>query len=543
MSYDFVSFQMSDLFDNLDADFDLFGGFPPQSGCEDHLAHDGRCIFALSRGELLRCLYRRKAFNVPSCYLCSSWPDKEFKNFRRRLQTVVKNYISAPCYSPTLATLLKEMQTRHGKPPQETGQSSIPAPAPMPRSLPSATVTSAGATSAPPQHFPPSGPPQFSGHPRPCAPPSAAFPQFPMFYGYPPSYMPSPYPGFSAPPPPSFADVAQQDSSSESVEEDEPPAKFILTDLAKKWVPDMVQDTDVKNDDPQSCAFGFEDSAPQSSFGQVEADDGLCGAFLRGVNYHLKTPSQHMQALLDSLPTSELGLPRCEFSPLPVGAYTFKEHASKMPSFLSQAALRSQQSHFSGWSPPSIPRDLSSRWSSISRGFLYLHEMSSLTSLLMAGPGMDLEDRQTALRQMRKMLLGAAFTMGSLGHNTMMSARQLHIKVMGEHASPTFNADPFGLSSPLGPSGSRLWNSGPSDLAQARDFIKSHVAATPKQSSGRLQKRKNKSQQKPRFGPFKRPKNLPAQKPPSNQSDKPKQSHQKSQRGGHKGGHGSKKSF
>ena len=72
--YNCLLFQMADIFDDmLDFDLPLFEGTSIENPCVDHLAHDGRCIFSLSREELLRCLYKRKAHNVPSCPVCSDW--------------------------------------------------------------------------------------------------------------------------------------------------------------------------------------------------------------------------------------------------------------------------------------------------------------------------------------------------------------------------------------------------------------------------------------------------------------------------------------
>ena len=340
-------------------------------------------------------------------------------------------------------------------------------------------------------------------------------------------------------------------SSAES-EDDEPPARYILTDFAKKWAPDMVKDSAPVDDDPQACAFGFSDAVPHSPPGLVQADDGLCGAFLRGVNYHIKSPSQHMKALLNSLPSCKPGTPRYEFPPLPAGAYAFQESAAKMPTFLSTAALRDRQSLFPGWAPPSIPKDISGKWSSVCKGFLYLHEASALSSLLMASPQMDLDDRGQILRQFRRMLLGAAFTMGSLGHGAMSDARQLHLKVMGEHSSPRFASEPFGIASPLGDAGRELWNSGPSAMAQTCSFLQKQ-ASSRQHSSGRSQDPKKSKQgqkfryQKSRAGPYKRPKSQPAQNQSSNSGGanvKSNQSQAKSsQRGSRQGGQKSKKRF
>ena len=193
-----------------------------------------------------------------------------------------KNYVGATCYSPTMENLLDEFRGKYGKPQK------VVRPAAPPRSTaPSATVTSAsassGASSAPfprySQPYLPSGPPGVPGR---SAPPPMHYMglPYPPFYGPPPHsapYVPRSYPGFAEPPAPMYDNV----SSAES-EDDEPPARYILTDFAKKWAPDMVKDSAPVDEDPQACTFGFSDAVPHSPPGLVQADDGLCGAFLRG---------------------------------------------------------------------------------------------------------------------------------------------------------------------------------------------------------------------------------------------------------------------
>ena len=524
-TYNGLSFQMADLFGDLELDFLEVDSSSPNP-CADHLAHDGRCIFALSRGELLRCLYRKKGHGVAACPTCFCWTDNEFKNFRRRMMTRVRTHLDSSCYTPTLADLLREMRSRYGN-QQHTSPSA-------------------------PGHHLPSGPPGVPGSSAPPSFPSpGGFPPYPMVFGYPQGpYVPRPFPGFPGPPPTIQPDPVPEESSSSESEAD-PPSRFILMDLASKWAPDMLKKSVPQDDDPATGAFGFDAVAPPSSSGRVQADEGLCGSFLRGVNYHLRGPPQQLKALLSSLPSCDPGVPKFEHSPLPADAYAFGDHASNMPSFLSQTALRCPQSHFHKWSSPSIPKDISGRWSAVSRGFLYLMEISSLSSLLMHNPQIDSATRESILRQMRSMLLGAAFTMGSLGHSSLVSARQLYLQVMGQFSSPAFAAEPFTLSSPLGASGVSLWSSGPSDLAQTCNLLQSQARPRSQQSSGHQKLKKQKGQQqKPRFKPYPRPKNLPAQNQPSSsgsrsadKSGKQQQQQSKSQRGGNQGGRGGKKRF
>ena len=73
----------------------------------------------------------------------------------------------------------------------------------------------------------------------------------------------------------------------------------------------MVDD-DVRQEDQSSGAFGFDAqaySSQQEPSRLLQTYEGLLGAFMRGVNYHLSSPSLMLKPLLASLQSYQPGLP------------------------------------------------------------------------------------------------------------------------------------------------------------------------------------------------------------------------------------------
>ena len=526
---------MSDLdlsvFDRLDFDpFDSEQPSPPGGPpCAGHEAHDGTCIFSQSSQQLLRCLYRMHGRDgsdpLPDCSVCQFWSAKDFKNYRARLKRVVKKCIFSPCYSSTLADLLARMQVTYG---------------------------SGSSTSSPLDVLPPSGRRSSVIHPPPHAgiglsAPSNQFRQ---------SGSSATYPGLAfsrgAPSPPQVEVHSPQD-------EPPPKSRFTLVDWASQFAPSMLVDPPPNTNNPASGAYGFEE-APSNPFPQrIRADESLCGAFFRGVNYHIRSEPAQLEALLQALPSSPLGTPSPPLSPLPAGAYHYGPHAATMPTFLSSSCLGSVRSGFHKFSQPSISRDLQSRWAAVSRTFLYLQEISALNSLLFKHPEIDSVSRNDIFWQQRQMLLGAAHTLGSLGHLPMRDARRQYIDAMGRYASSSFSVEPFTLTSPLGPDGHHLWTQGPPDMAVAVNILEERtVASSSRQSDNRLYRgggRKPSSgpRGQHRRSPYPRPRNLPPQPAPqasasnsrySNQSagnSRNSRQQQSSQRGSLRGSRGKRR--
>ena len=222
-----------------------------------------------------------------------------------------------------------------------------------------------------------------------------------------------------------------------------------------------------------------------------------------------------MKSLLEALPNSPPGVPSCAYPPLPAAAFSYAPHASHMSSFLSSSHLSCARSGYFKFKQPQITKDNQSRWAAVSRTFLFLQEISAINSLLAKHPEIDAPSKDSIIEHQRRMLLGAVHSLGSLGHQPLMAARQQYLEAMGQSAMSSFSSEPFNLSSPLGPAGHQLWTQGPPEVSRAiaslGEVLRQPSSSRPRGGGARSRPAPFR---KDRRSPYQRPRNLPAQPVP-----------------------------
>ena len=210
-------------------------------------------------------------------------------------------------------------------------------------------------------------------------------------------------------------------------EEEQDPSKIEVLQWAKSFCPEMIY----SSSSVSAGSFAFRESLSETS--KLRGDEGVMGAFLRGLNIHRKIPesAQIPEEIIPALQSSSVvpqsAQRRLQYpSPFrPIRASNFHFTDPTLQSLLSRDALNPYVSPHPDWGSSSMPGSSCPQWGRTAEGLSLHLEAAALVDLLVKAEGdrMDLQGNQM-LKNLRHLILSSATILGTFGHDALLARRE-----------------------------------------------------------------------------------------------------------------------
>ena len=231
-----------------------------------------------------------------------------------------------------------------------------------------------------------------------------------------------------------------------SQEEDGDPTRISVIAWAKSYLPDMI----ATSSQALPGSFALQEGSSSSSL--LRGDDGVMGAFLRGLNMHRAIPKEAqlpvdiIRELKESVPV--LGAQKYDqhIRPLrPINGKFFQFSDPALAFLLSKDALmpRGVVPH-QDWGNAQLPTTSCPQWKRTSDGLAFMLEAAALVDLLITLEGETVPDHKAQmLRNLRNLIVSTSTVLGSQGHELLMSRREQILERFGQPNRQALLQEPF----------------------------------------------------------------------------------------------------
>ena len=430
-----------------------------------HIAHGGGCIFAQPIERIMICAYGSDPSD-PACPKCKDWTVKQRASYRRALQRLRETpEIARPgcwssvldeIFSPSLSQSDLEDEGAQDEPVEAVLLS--PTPQGQSQSDPNLVSTSQGSQEQVMVSSADHAIPQSSQASLWLTPELLQQIQL-----------------LQTPAAQAMLQQLQGDSGSQT-DEDWDPNRIAVIHWAKNILPTMV----ASSGSVLPGSFALQDSTSSASL--LKADNGVLGAFLRGLNLHRSIPAD---ALLPEVIVSELetSLPVLSSQKndqhlrtlRPLNSKFFKFSNPALASFLSKDALipKGVAPH-QDWGNAPMPTAASPQWRRTADGLAFMLEAAALVDLLITleGDSVD-ENKAQMLRNLRNLILSTSSILGSQGHDVLMSRREQILEKFNQPNKQALMQEPFLPGKILGDEASAQLQKGPDPYKKVAQCIES----------------------------------------------------------------------
>ena len=201
----------------------------------------------------------------------------------------------------------------------------------------------------------------------------------------------------------------------------------------------------------------------ESSHQLLRCDPGLTGAFLRGINSHLRVPVGDLDTTLDAL-SHNLHASGGASNPHRPLSSRYWDIPPNLSPLLGPQALAPEGLGHGSWAVTPIDKQVRITHRLASNGLKYMLEASTIAQTVIP-PGDEHVVPPSELRPMmgnlREALCATATTLGELVHPSLVQQRTATLKSSSMTDMERFLQEPYVPGSILGPSAQSLWKNGP----------------------------------------------------------------------------------
>ena len=296
-------------------------------------------------------------------------------------------------------------------------------------------------------------------------------------------------------------DLAHRESGSDDEADSRPQSGPQILRWAATFNPQILTTTTSSSYAPGAVGLeGYE-----SSHQLLRCDPGLTGAFVRGINSHLRVPVGDLDSTLEALSHnlhSSGGASSMPHRPL---SSSYWDIPSNLSPLLGPQSLAPEGLGHGSWKVTPIDRQVKAAHRLASNGLKYMLEASTIAQTAIP-PGdehvIPPGDLRLMMGNLREALCATAATLGELVHPYLAQQRTATLKSSPVSDRERFLQEPYVPGSILGPSAQALWKNGPDFHYEASRLMQQLAQPRRQQSRSRGRGVRGPSNRSNRPGPY-----------------------------------------